>query len=373
MTVVSELLAVALVTVAFRALPALARPTLPFGVRVPPGRVDDLAVRQQRHRYARWVDEAGALAAVVVAGLALLAVPAGIRIAAHAGLGAADIAFFLVTSRAVRAAKRAGDWYAGTRQSVTADTTLRTDPVRLPWAALVPAVVVLLATTAVGLLRFPDLPATLPALGGTGVLPEVRSPTTIGAAFAPVLQQAVITLVMPVLVAGSLRARPDLDAADPAGSAVRYRRYLRVLAVLLFGTTALGNLSLAVVALQLWGLVTPGPLAVAASAVPLAVAGLAWVWFAVRVGEAGHRLPGGSAGSRFVQRDDDRHWFLGGMVYGNRADPALLVHKRIGIGWTLNLGHPITWAILTALVVLALLAAAGAIDLPARNGPTLEG
>ncbi|MHA6625830.1 DUF1648 domain-containing protein [Pseudonocardia sichuanensis] len=377
MSLASDLVAVALVTVAFRALPALARPTLPFGVRVPPARVDDPAVRRERHRYGRWVDEAGALGAVVVVVLALLAAPAGVRAGAVTALGAADLAFFLVASRAVGRAKRAEDWYAGTRQGVTADTSLRTDPVRVPWAVLVPAVVVLLATAAVGVLRYPELPATLPALGGTGVLPDVRVPTTAGAAFAPVVQQAVLTVLMPALVAVSLRARPELDAADPAGSAARYRVYLRGLAVLLLGSTALGNLSLAVVAALLWGLAAPGPLATAALGVPLAVAGLAWVVFAVRVGEAGHRLPGGAAPSRLVQRrlvqrDDDRHWYLAGLVYGNRADPALLVHKRIGMGWTLNLGHPVAWAVLAGLVLLAVLATTGVIDLPARGGPTLE-
>jgi uncharacterized membrane protein len=143
-------------------------------------------------------------------------------------------------------------------------------------------------------------------------------------------------------------------------------------AVLLLATTALVNTSLAVVALQLRGVAAPGPLAVAASAAPLVVAGLAWIRFAVRVGEAGHRLPGGSAGSRFVQRDDDRHWHLGGLVYGNRADPALLVHKRIGIGWTLNLGHPVAWVVLAVLALTAVLATTGVVDLPVRSGPTLD-
>jgi uncharacterized membrane protein len=308
----------------------------------------------------------------VVVVLALLAAPAGVRTAAVTALGVADLAFFLAASRAVGATKRAGDWYAGTRQGLTADTSLRADPVRTPWAVLVPAVVVLLATGVAGVLRYPDLPATLPLLGGTGVRPDVRVPTTAGAAFAPVVQQAVLTVLMPALVAVSLRARPDLDAADPAGSAARYRVYLRGLAVLLLGTTALGNLSLAVVAALLWELAAPGPLATAAMVVPLAVAALAWVVFAVRVGEAGHRLRGGTAPSRLVQRDDDRHWYLAGLVYGNRADPALLVHKRIGMGWTLNLGHPITWVVLAGLVLLAGLAMTGVIDLPARGGHTLD-
>jgi uncharacterized membrane protein len=250
MTLASGLLAVALVTVGFRALPALARPTLPFGVRVPPDRVDDPAVGRQRHRYARRVEEAGALAAVVVAALALLGVVTGLVVTGLVVTGlvvtglvvtglvvtglvvtglvvtdlvVTDLALFLLASRAVRAAKLAGAFYAGTRQAVTADMTLRTDPVRMPWTVLAAAVAVLLVTAAVGLLRLPSLPPTLPALGAVGVDPAVRTPTTTSTAFAPVVQQAVSTVLAPVLVAVVLRARPELDAADPAGSAQQYR------------------------------------------------------------------------------------------------------------------------------------------------------
>lgn len=46
---------------------------------------------------------------------------------------------------------------------------------------------------------------------------------------------------------------------------------------------------------------------------------------------------------------DDRHWKWG-MVYINRADPALLVEKRFGVGWTLNLGRPVCWVLLLSLL-----------------------
>lgn len=37
--------------------------------------------------------------------------------------------------------------------------------------------------------------------------------------------------------------------------------------------------------------------------------------------------------------DDDRFW-RGGLVYVNRDDPALMVPRRFGLGWTLNFGNP---------------------------------
>jgi uncharacterized membrane protein len=43
----------------------------------------------------------------------------------------------------------------------------------------------------------------------------------------------------------------------------------------------------------------------------------------------------------------DECWTLGGIYY-NRNDPAIFVQKRIGIGYTVNLGNHLSWLILGA-------------------------
>jgi hypothetical protein len=40
--------------------------------------------------------------------------------------------------------------------------------------------------------------------------------------------------------------------------------------------------------------------------------------------------------------------------YSNPADPALFVRKRIGFGYTLNLGNPWSWAVLAVITALSL-------------------
>lgn len=49
---------------------------------------------------------------------------------------------------------------------------------------------------------------------------------------------------------------------------------------------------------------------------------------------------------------DDRYWRVGGLFYYNRHDPALFVPKRVGIGWTFNMAHPIEWIISAAIVLV---------------------
>ena len=42
----------------------------------------------------------------------------------------------------------------------------------------------------------------------------------------------------------------------------------------------------------------------------------------------------------------DDCWCFGGQVYYNPDDPALMVEKRIGLGFTINFGNRLSWAFL---------------------------
>jgi uncharacterized membrane protein len=68
------------------------------------------------------------------------------------------------------------------------------------------------------------------------------------------------------------------------------------------------------------------------------------------------RQPAPAGGARPVgDRTGDRYW-KGGVLYFNPKDPALLVEKRFGIGYTVNFGHWLTWLFLAVLVLIPLLA-----------------
>ncbi|MGW7533542.1 DUF1648 domain-containing protein [Amycolatopsis sp. NPDC054798] len=362
-----DLAVVALVAGAFWAAPALAWPTLPFGVRIPAARAAEPEIVRAHHRYARGVLVAGTLAFVGVAfasvwlrwlSAASFATP--VLAIACSGLG-------YRAHRTVAAAKRSGDWYSGTRQAVTTDTSLRTAPVRPQWSFLVPALALLGITAAIGAWRYGSLPATLPTPNGVIVDSARRGATTIGRAFATVTAQLLIIVLVGLLGVALPRARPELDAAQPTASAARYRAYLAGVLRLLFGTAGCAAASLLVASLEVWEIAPATTGTTVVSYLPLAVAAVAWVVFAFRVGDAGHRLPAEEEDSRRVQRDDDRYWRLAGMVYVNRGDPAVLVHRRTGVAWTLNLGHPISWAILAVLAAVAALAGFGVIELPSRG------
>ncbi len=90
--------------------------------------------------------------------------------------------------------------------------------------------------------------------------------------------------------------------------------------------------------------------------VALSLLGLAAVVVAIRSGQGGWRLRGQSSASTpghqapAGDRTPDECW-KGGLFYYNPADPAVFVEKRFGVGWTLNLGNPRTWAGLGATLL----------------------
>ncbi|MGI5214663.1 DUF1648 domain-containing protein [Plantactinospora sp. CA-290183] len=369
--ITADLTVIALVTCLALATTWLTPPTLPFGVRVTAARVADPAVLAQRRQFRHGTIAAAALAGTVSIPLLLGSAGSAVIGSTATALGVVDLLLYHRAYRQVRAAKLSGGWRSEHRQGITVDTSFRTDPIRLPWHWLAPPTVIAFVSATIGWWRYDSLGTTLPQFQGYGLDAAERQPTSYLNAFEPVLLQTGITLAVPLLVLLVLRSRPDLDAARPVGSARRYRVYLGGVARLLLLGAACLNLGLLVTALQLWGVVATSTAWRVGTYLPLAALVVILLIWQHRVGHAGHRLPAQPGepeeDSGVVQRDDDRHWMLAGTVYLNRRDPAVFVHTRIGTRWTLNLGHPIAWLVVTAVLTVGLLAAVGVIDLPRRE------
>ncbi|MFG3526759.1 DUF5808 domain-containing protein [Streptomyces sp. NPDC047917] len=340
--------------------PLLNPAAVPFGVRVPPDKARAAVVEEQRHHYRGAILVA---AAVVTVLSSALGAALGTLTAGAVGsllLCAFAAALWVRAHRGIARAKADGGWYEDTRQGAVMDTSLRTDPVRFPWYWTVPALVVIAVSVAAGVIVYPGLPdhISMPRRSAGGTVYE-SYPTTVWTAFGLVLCQVLLTLVVAAVVAGLLRARADLDVARPAAAAARYRRYLVFTARSMMGIAALLDLMLLGLSALMWSDTRSTPLTWAVTGVPL-VAVLALVaCLTLRVGPAGSRLPApaGEDDTGLVPRDDDRFWRGAGTVYVNADDPAVLVPKRVGIGWTVNLGNPRVLVATASLLAVAVGAA----------------
>lgn len=342
-------------------LPLLDQPTVAFGVRIPGGNRDAGAVVANRRRYRRQVTAAALLVPVAAV---LMAVtdrwwPAA---AAAVGISAVTTVAYLHAHRAIASAKRQQGWYVGLSQVTAVDTSLRTRPEPFPWRWAVPAVLVVVATTVAGLLRYPDLPGMLTVHVDASGVPDRQVRRSVPAAFGPVFAQLLLTGLLIAVTRAGFSARAEIDPADPAASAARHRRFLAGFARRLLVLAACVNLALAGTAGAMW-YADPPRLIWPLVAVPIAVGVATVVTFAVRAGQGGHRLPldptagtSAAAPADATRRDDDAHWRLG-LVYVNPADSAVLVPQRVGVGWTLNLARPLAWLAMGTLLGVPAVAA----------------
>jgi uncharacterized membrane protein len=238
-----------------------------------------------------------------------------------------------------------------------ADTSLRTDPERYPWPWGVPAILLTAGTVVAAVVEYPRMPPELPThFGASG--PDRYAAKSVASAFGPVLAQVAVTLLLLGLAAAALHGRARLDAEDPR-AATRHRRFVAATARALLVLAACTSVTFLVSSLSAWHVIGLSGSALTAFAVlPLLLGVAVLLVVVVRTREGGGlRLAGTAAGgTKAVNRDDDRN-YRWGLFYFNRDDPSLLVPKRFGIGWTLNLARPGTWLIFGVVVVMAVIPA----------------
>jgi uncharacterized membrane protein len=177
---------------------------------------------------------------------------------------------------------------------------------------------------------------------------SVRTPAGV---YGPLLLGTVSVALVILLTWGIVRWTRRLHASGAAAAAelVRERRYLLVLVATEF-VVALITSWTALLPLR------PQPGSSPSGAVPLGL--LAILLMVLLVLFVAHRPqePMPAEGAPTVgDRTEDRYW-KAGVIYINRNDPALLVEKRFGIGYTFNFGHWIAWLILAAILALPLAA-----------------
>ena len=320
------------------AAPVVSRPTIQFGVRVPPERVAAPVIGRERRRYV-WRSAVIALVATVVVFAAGAHAPWWLSRVSLVLLMATDAGLFWWAHRSVARVKSAEGWFAGRRQTVVTDTGWRAEPTRFPAAWLLPSVAIIVATAVVGVLRYPDLPTHLDTGGGRHLA------TTPASAFAPLIGQLFATGLWIILLTLAYRSRPDLDTGDPAASLRGYRRALGLIGRAGLILVACIDLMLALAAVRRWQ-IADLPAGLVILPVALGLTGLLAV--VVRAGRIRGRVGTAAVGS---DRDDDRFW-KAGLAYVNRDDPALMVNARFAFALTPNLGNPRVWLIIAGVAAV---------------------
>jgi uncharacterized membrane protein len=311
------------------AMPALTRRDLFFSVTVPPQFPATPAAAAIRRRYRMQT-----MIVTVVALLLVLFVfpPIVFGLDAVASLGV----FLIARHAALR--------YAAA-PVLQREASLEPRKLALPGSPIVHAgpFLLLLAVGAYLAYRWNDIPATFPIHWNAKGRPDGWAPRSVIAVYVPLLIAFLSCVFMLFLNITIARTR-KIDVSGARATAETHFRNIVILIGLMAQFLMAAAFSFAAMfplRAHLDEMPQIGPVFGPA----IAFAGVAIV-LSLFVGQGGSRLvPANSEDRPVGDRTLDRYWILG-MFYFNRDDPAWQVEKRFGIGYTLNFARPMSWLFL---------------------------
>ncbi|WP_072903895.1 DUF5808 domain-containing protein [Hathewaya proteolytica] len=153
-----------------------------------------------------------------------------------------------------------------------------------------------------------------------------------------------------------IKAKPDLNSGCIEKAVIRKKKFRRVNSIFIFVLTICMMILLSIKQLEL--LYNSNLLSLYNNLnILVAVITLIFLIQLIKIGQGGKHISSDEEDDELYKDDDDK-WFLGEM-YFNPKDPAWIVEKRIGIGWTVNFGNRKSWfiffAIMTILVALKII------------------
>lgn len=325
-----------------------------FAVTVPETAQSDSRLRRFKLRYTAIMLALTALASL--AGGICLAFDAkrALFISVVAGaplLVAASFLLMLHFRRKVTLVKRQEGWEARVQEQVAVNLGCDAPrPLSLRWSILYLAIIVF--TLAIGIIGYPAMPDLVPLhadLAGNIDRWEPKSPAVVA-----------FPLVMQLFLAGSfmlahwtiLRSKKGADPESPVTSALAYALFARAQSVFVVASGTLLELVMVLFPLSSLGIVTLGQAAIGVvlGIVPILAGSIA---LAIIYGQSGARAIRRIRHADELRFDDDAFWKLG-VLYWNAQDASLFVPERFGIGWTMNLARPASWAIIAGLCILTI-------------------
>ena len=360
----------ALIVFAFAVTPFVTRKTELFGVSLPSSEIGRIELKEMRGAYLRAVLTSGAvlIALNILSFLAFSHEMVQVRlylILIFAYCAAAFI-IYLVFHKRMAAFKATQSWraYGAAANASWGSGTGAREPVLVSDSApagrevVHPAWLWLYAVIGGGTLLYlwyvwPSLPDSIPMnMDMAGAVAEYvdKGPRAF---FMMMLAQWIIIGVFIMVYYMIPAAKRQIDADNPVGSREQGRRFRYLMsACMVFGGAALalmvGILPIAMARSDggMGFVIVPLVLTTAIVVVMLVVM--------FRAGQGGSKLKVDAEEppaehKRMADTDDDRYWKLG-VFYINPKDPAWLVEKRFGIGWTMNLGRPAGWLIFGSVI-----------------------
>jgi uncharacterized membrane protein len=210
--------------------------------------------------------------------------------------------------------------------------------------------VIIIAITVVGLIRYPDLPNQIPIHYNITGQVDRYAEKSIGTFLMMPIMQIIMGLLLFGIYYAILHAKNQSGGGDAEEGLKKGRSFKVIISNFIFLTGLMMMLIFGVSQLSMLGIIGIS-FTIAAPIIELVVVFAFIAYIIIKVGQSGSRIGTSKSTPSKAAANDDSYWKLG-VFYFNRDDPTIFLEKRFGIGYTLNFGNPISWIVIAALIVL---------------------
>ena len=257
----------------------------------------------------------------------------------------------------VKELKKENGWTHEKRNFVITDTTLRKPkkddklrPINNNWFLLlliVPIVIIIIT-----MYRYNFSPETINFMGISNIEFGKLSIKEIFVLFQfPIAQLFTITL-MYIINKIIVNSRVDLNSGEIEKSIIRKKKFRRLGSILMLFTSI--EITIMFSTLQIAMLYNFNITMINnIFSIIIAITMFLFMIEFIKIGQGGRNINEETEKDELYKDDDDK-WILGGL-YFNKNDPAWMVEKRRGIGWTINFANPKGWLFIGGLIVFIII------------------
>lgn len=339
-------------------LPKFLRESEAFGIYIPDTHVKDQRIVHMKNRYTQLILTSGIVILVIFIGWLWMFHPAEEQIVFSgmvAQIGALIFSMGLYAKNHISLAnwKKNEKWTEGQNERKVVDLQFREQLKLLPSLFFIIPMLITIGLGVLGLSQYDTLPNQIPTHWGPSGEADAFAEKSLGSVSALPMITLLLQGMMLFFNGAMKQSGAKIQVRHKKRSRQQQLAFRKYSSWLLFVVTItvtvlMGYLQLTIIYPEIKSAsvtlgFTIGYLVIILGSV---------LYYTVKVGQSGTRIAVETQdvnSENAIDMDDDQYWKFG-LFYVNKEDPSILVEKRFGIGWTINMGHKGSWVFLVLLV-----------------------
>jgi len=202
--------------------------------------------------------------------------------------------------------------------------------------------IIIVGNMVLSLVIYPSLPAKVPTHWDfQGNINGYMDKSIFVALLMPIFQLFIVA-IMYLAYYAMIKSKQQIEPKNPEVSLNKNIIFRKIWASYFLVTTILLEILFTVLNMMVLGLIEDIRISNYIGIIFPGIMVIGAIIISIKLGQGGDRLRiDDEEYSNEYDIDDDRLWKLGNTIYYNPEDPSVFVEKRIGVGWTVNIGRPL--------------------------------